>query len=1008
MQLQAPAKKAFLLFLLLTLFIFSNQLLAQRTSYELGLNPSKLKWKQIKTDKVQVIFPSGLEFSAQRVANLVHFLSDSTNISIGKTSGRVSIILQTQTTIPNGFVSLTPFRSEFFMTPPQFNFSGSTNWADLLTIHEYRHVKQALASKVGVTKVASLLFGQNGWAFMKSMALPRWYSEGDAVAAETGLTATGRGRTPEFDMEYRALRLENRDYNYEKASAGSLKDFVPSHYQLGYNLITYGRKKYGKNVWGKVLEDAGRYKGVFYPFSRNLKKETGLRTSEIYRATMQDLDSLYQSDLAKLELTKSKKISTKTKKKYTSYRNAHFLEKDKIVVEKSSFDQIRTYYLMDLEGNEEKMILPGLNIDLNSTLSVANGKMAWAELTYHPRWFEENYSIIRINDARSVGTDNYSTKKNKITSKTKLFAPDLSSDARQIVAVKIPADLTYSLAILDADTGEEVRQLPNPEKYFFAFPQWAESDKSIISVVRNLEQSALAKIDAETGAIELLTEWSYEQITNPFPTPTHIFFAGSHTGINNIYALDLATKKVFQVTSTKLGAYQPSVSADGKQLIYSEFTSLGYDLMLMDLKESEWREIQPEKNENILSYYKVLEEQEGGSIISDVPNEEFEVKKFNKISGLVNLHSWNPVISDAFEAEGGIELTAQNKISTFSASGRYVYNGTEDVGRIEGEVAYGEFFPILRAGFSETIKNKRGKGVLTPFYNDRDTDTIPYLGALSKTWDEQILNLGVTLPFNLTSGNTISDLELSADYQSINMFNINVQDSARFSQGDTTAIIAIETYSPIAKEERFNALAFQLDYSIFQTTALQNILPKLGFTLRANYRTTIGDSFNQSNVFSLASRLFLPGFAKNHSLNFSAGLQTGENRSDFYRFTNRFAISRGYDLPTTDGVSRFSANYTFPLFYPDLAIGSLAFIKRIKANVFYDITQFKFNDFERFGRDPKPFVRSAGVELTTDLRAFRLLEIDLGVRYTYRMDEFARATNSTPHLFEFLLIQIGG
>ncbi len=278
-----------------------------------------------------------------------------------------------------------------------------------------------------------------------------------------------------------------------------------------------------------MLEDAGRYKGLFYPFSRNLKKETGLRTPEIYRATMQDLDSLYQADLAKLELTAAKKLNTKPKKKFTSYRNAHFLEIDKIVVEKSSFDQIRTYYLMDLEGNEEKMILPGLNLDLNSTLSVANGKMAWAELTYHPRWFEENYSIIRTNDARSVGTENYSTKKNKITSKTKLFAPDLSSDARQIVAVKVPADLSYSLVILDAETGNEIRELPNPEKYFFAFPQWAENDKSIISVVRNLEESALAKINVETGKTELLTEWSYEQITQSVShSNPHLFCRKPH------------------------------------------------------------------------------------------------------------------------------------------------------------------------------------------------------------------------------------------------------------------------------------------------------------------------------------------------------------------------------------------------------------------------------------------------------------------------------------------------
>ncbi len=146
--------------------------------------------------------------------------------------------------------------------------------------------------------------------------------------------------------------------------------------------------------------------------------------------------------------------------------------------------------------------------------------------------------------------------------------------------------------------------------------------------------------------------------------------------------------------------------------------------------------------------------------------------------------------------------------------------------------------------------------------------------------------------------------------------------------------------------------------------------------------------------------MFLPGLAKNHSLHFSAGLQTGEKKEDFYQFINRFAISRGYGLAINDGIARFSANYTLPLFYPDLAIGSFAFLKRIKANVFYDVTQYKYNEFAGFELNvaPRILLRSTGVELTTDLRAFRLLEVDLGVRYTYRMDEFARSTNNTPHL----------
>jgi len=346
---QFMKKTILLLFLQLCI---SAALTAQ--SYELGLNPSKIKWHQIKTKKVQVVFPDGLEAQAQRVANVVHFMVDYAYSNVGTISEPVTIILQNQTTISNGFVAVSPFRSEFFTTPPQFNFAGGTDWLDLLAIHEYRHVQQNQNAKVGITKLMTFLFGQNGWGFMTGMALPRWYLEGDATVAETSYTHAGRGRTPDFDKEYRAMRSMGLHYNYEKASARSFKDFVPDHYHMGYNMISYVRDNFGKDIWAKVVNGSGKYRGLFYTFSHNLKKETGFGTKELYKITMDRLDSLYQADLKSLDLTSSKKLNTIPKKKFTSYRNPQFLDNEVIVVEKSSFDEIRTYYTIDQTGKETK------------------------------------------------------------------------------------------------------------------------------------------------------------------------------------------------------------------------------------------------------------------------------------------------------------------------------------------------------------------------------------------------------------------------------------------------------------------------------------------------------------------------------------------------------------------------------------------------------------------------------------------------------------------------------
>jgi hypothetical protein len=92
-------------------------------------------------------------------------------------------------------------------------------------------------------------------------------------------------------------------------------------------------------------------------------------------------------------------------------------------------------------------------------------------------------------------------------------------------------------------------------------------------------------------------------------------------------------------------------------------------------------------------------------------------------------------------------------------------------------------------------------------------------------------------------------------------------------------------------------------------------------------------------------------------------------------------------------------NYAFPIFYPDLAIGPLFFIKRIKANLFYDhsrvilnntsigdltpLSPVTFNGSVPYAED---VYESAGIELTFDVRTLRLIDFDLGVRFSYPLN----------------------
>ncbi len=66
---------------------------------------------------------------------------------------------------PMRYVALGPWRSEFYLMPPQSAFDlGTTPWYHTLALHEYRHVQQYNNFRKGLSRVAYYLFGQEGLA----------------------------------------------------------------------------------------------------------------------------------------------------------------------------------------------------------------------------------------------------------------------------------------------------------------------------------------------------------------------------------------------------------------------------------------------------------------------------------------------------------------------------------------------------------------------------------------------------------------------------------------------------------------------------------------------------------------------------------------------------------------------------------------------------------------------------------------------------------------------------
>ncbi len=159
------------------------------------------------------------------------------------------------------------------------------------------------------------------------------------------------------------------------------------------------------------------------------------------------------------------------------------------------------------------------------------------------------------------------------------------------------------------------------------------------------------------------------------------------------------------------------------------------------------------------------------------------------------------------------------------------------------------------------------------------------------------------------------------------------------------------------------------------------------------------------NVFLGYIDVRLPGLLPSHRISVNAMYQK-EDMLDNYRFADVFQYPRGYEFSIRrDKLYKMGFNYSFPIVYPDVAIGPLAFIKRIKGNVYYDVGRVEVNSF--------PFTQgrrsmdSMGAELGFDLRAFRLVEVDMGIRYSYlRADRDHNFFVGSRHQFEFFVVSV--
>lgn len=959
-------------------------------------NPASLKWRQVNTPGFKIIYPANFDEEAQRMANLLEHLRSAESETMGdEEPKKISIILQNQNAVSNGFVTLGPRRSELYTMPPQdYNFLGTNKWLDMLAVHEYRHIVQFEQSKTGWNKLFYYLFGENTQAGMAFAAAPQWFWEGDATATETTFTRSGRGRMPSFNRVFRSNLLEGKRFNYHKQYLRSYKDFVPNHYVLGYHFVAHLRRRTkDPNILEKVSHRAFSQPFMPFTFSNALNKYTGNHVVKNYEMMMDELKDVWTDQLKGLEITPFKQVNKRESDDFTDYSYPQVLENGNLVVLKSGIGDVKQFVQVDSSGKEQKIFVPGI-VNESGMLSAAGNRVVWNEYHFDPRWRVRNYSVIKAYDLDSGKVRN-------ITKKSRYGGAAISPDGSKVATVLTNTDQQHFLVVIDYETGKEIQRIENQRNAFYAMPRWSHDGQQIVALKITDAGKAVVAIDPSSGEEQVLIAAGNENIGHPVLYNNFLFYNSPVSGIDNIYALNLTNGERFQVTSSKYGAYNPEPAPDGSAIFYNDHTVNGLDVvkipfnpdLLIPASEVEDRSV---------GYYEPLVEQEGHeNILEDVPATEYPVKKYSKLAHSINIHSWGPFAStDLSRAEFGI--FSRDVLSTTAISLGYTHDINEGTGFASANVSYQGLYPII------DFEVQKGDRNSDAFYRDASGN----VKRVDFSWKETSYSIGLRLPFVLTRSRFLRSLNLGnrVEVTKASSFKNSIDGIGRIVSIDTSAFIIFN--QELDEGTLINNVS-TLSFANLHKTSTRDIYSRWGQAATLEWWTSpFGGDF-QSGLFAFRSSIYFPSpfhlltkanFLKHHSLNFRYSFQhlQYELDTDSYHLRNRISKPRGYAYPLDEDFTYFSTNYSFPIMYPDIALGPFLNIKRLRANFFHD---YGVGETYAVSKNDQVFDRSKvyeslGGELFVDFNVMRFKpEISLGVRYSY-----LRTTNETN--IEFLVANI--
>jgi dipeptidyl aminopeptidase/acylaminoacyl peptidase len=492
--------------------------------------------------------------------------------------GVTHVVVAGQDDEANGLATPLPYRTIRIATtwPSAAELTGNTDdWLRIVFVHEYTHILQ-LEQGHGWATAARVLLGRSPIAF-PNLCLPLWQIEGFATYWESHLTSGGRLNAGDTAAVVRQ-RARGGAEPLDRVNGG-LVDWPGGNatYLEGAWFYDYLASRFGEQAVGEVSNvTAGRLPYLSAPAFRRVFHES--------------LGSLWRDSQRRLAASLAPAVPAPRQLTRQGYwvSSPRFLEAESgLLYSSRDADGFPAIYAIRDDGRRPRRVAQQFG---GTRLSPGR----------HEVFFDQ----IELQDNVALRSDLFAaafdgSRKWRLTDGERLMEPDVSRDGEWLACVRIAADGARELTVFAIERGADGRPRLSHERRIgdraanYGSPRWSP-DGTRLAAERRLPHgpSEVVVVAVSDGAERVVTSTAAGRNTTPawLPDGSAVAFTSDRIGPEfQVFAADLATGAVFQVTSVTGGASFPDVSPDGGRLIFAGVGPRGYDVFELAVGAGGWR-----------------------------------------------------------------------------------------------------------------------------------------------------------------------------------------------------------------------------------------------------------------------------------------------------------------------------------------------------------------------------------------------------------------------------------